>query len=36
MQLLTKEVQAQLPRLYSQEYVTDPLVVVKFFTPWSR
>jgi len=34
--LLTKEVLAKLPPLYSQESVADPLAQVKFFTPWSN
>jgi hypothetical protein len=34
MKLLTAEVITKLPRLYSQEAVTDPLVRVKFFQPW--
>ena len=33
MKLLTKELQKKLPALYSQEEVSDPLVVVKYFTP---
>ncbi len=33
--LLTKEVLARLPPLYSQEHVKDPLVQIKFFTPWT-
>jgi hypothetical protein len=36
MQLLTDEVRAALPVLYSQEQVKDPIVRVKFFTPWSN
>jgi hypothetical protein len=31
--LLTKELRAKLPALYSQENVSDPMVMVKFFTP---
>lgn len=34
--LLTKEVLAKLPPLYSQEHTKDPLVVVKYFTPWTN
>ena len=34
--LLPSAVEASLPPLYSQEDVKDPLVVVKFFTPWSN
>ncbi len=33
MKLLTEELRKQLPLLYSQEHVQDPLVVCKFFTP---
>ena len=33
--LLTKELEAKLPPLYSQEDVDDPQVVVKFFSPYS-
>lgn len=33
MKLLTKELLAALPPLYSQEQATDPLVVAKFFYP---
>lgn len=35
-QLLTAELRKQLPALYSQENVKDPLAVVKFFTPYSN
>jgi len=35
MKLLTEEIKKQLPPLYSQEQVADPLVICKFFTPWS-
>jgi len=35
MMLLTKENKKQLPKLYSQENVKDPMVWVKFFTPWT-
>lgn len=35
MQLLTKEITTKLPVLYSQENEKDPMVVCKFFTPWS-
>jgi hypothetical protein len=34
--LLTKEVLATLPPLYSQENVADPIACVKFFTPWTN
>jgi hypothetical protein len=33
MKLLTKEIEKKLPKLYSQENVKDPMVVVKFFNP---
>lgn len=33
MQLLTEEIQQQLPPLYSQENKEDPMVVCKFFDP---
>jgi hypothetical protein len=36
MKLLTEELRAQLPRLYSQENNEDPVVHCKFFTPWSN
>ncbi len=36
MELLTDELRAQLPKLYSQEHVTDPIIHVKFFTPDSN
>ncbi|HYU74204.1 MAG TPA: DUF2958 domain-containing protein [Ktedonobacteraceae bacterium] len=36
MQLLTQALREQLPPLYSQEHVEDPLVVCKFFCPWNR
>jgi hypothetical protein len=33
MKLLTKEIEKQLPPLYSQEKVADPLCIVHFFNP---
>ncbi len=33
--LLTKEILKKLPSLYSQENNPDPMVQVKFFTPWT-
>lgn len=33
MQLLTTELRAQLPKLYAQEKVVDPIVYARFFTP---
>jgi hypothetical protein len=35
-QLLTAELRQQLPPLYSQENVADPLVYAKFFHPLSN
>jgi hypothetical protein len=38
VKLLTKEIRAKLPKLYSGEKLADPktaLAVVKFFCPWS-
>jgi DUF2958 family protein len=34
--LLTADLRAQLPRLYAQEKVEDPIVYAKFFTPDSN
>ena len=36
MKLLTAELRASLPPLYSQESVQDPQVICKFFTPDSN
>jgi hypothetical protein len=36
MKLMTKELHAKLPALYSQEHVDDPKIVVKFFDPQGR
>ena len=36
MKLLTKDIKAKLPKLYSQESNPDPTVVCKFFTPDSN
>ena len=33
MKLLTKEIKAKLPKLYSQDDVADPIAHIKFFTP---
>ena len=33
MKLLTKEIEKNLPLLYSQEKVEDPIVQVKYFDP---
>ena len=35
MKLLTKEIIKKLPKLYSQENVSDPVCKLKFFTPTS-
>jgi hypothetical protein len=35
MQLLTLELRAQLPALYAQEKNKDPIVICRFFCPWS-
>jgi Protein of unknown function (DUF2958) len=35
MKLLTEEIKATIPKLYSQDEIKDPIVHVKFFTPWS-
>jgi hypothetical protein len=36
MKLLTAEILHNLPALYSQEKVADPIVRVKFFCPWNH
>lgn len=36
MKLITKGIEEKLPRLYSQEKVKNPKIVVKFFTPRSN
>jgi len=36
MKLLTKAIEMQLPKLYSQEKTKDPKVIVKFFQPWGE
>lgn len=36
MKLLTKNLEKKLPPLYAAEKEKDPLVIVKFFTPWSN
>lgn len=35
MKLLTEEIKKSIPPLYAVENETDPMVWVKFFTPWS-
>lgn len=34
MKLLTQELRAKLPPLYSQQRVRDPILQCKFFCPW--
>ena len=36
MKLLTADLRAKLPTLYSQETNEDPIVHAKFFCPWSN
>ena len=36
MELIPKEIEATLPRLYSQENVVDPVAILKFFDPCGR
>lgn len=36
MGLLPKKIAEKIPPLYAQEKVEDPIVYVKFFTPWSN
>lgn len=36
MKLLTEELKAKLPKLYSQDKNPNPEIVCKFFTPWSN
>ncbi len=36
MKLLTTELRASLPPLYSQENSKDPTIHVKYFCPWSN
>jgi hypothetical protein len=33
---ITKEIEKALPKLYSQENVSDPIVVAKWFSPYSN
>lgn len=35
-QLMTKELSAKIPELYSQEEVEDPIVVAHYFSPYAR
>jgi len=36
MQLLTKEIEKKLPKLYSQEHEKNPVIIAKFFCPWNQ
>jgi hypothetical protein len=36
MKLITKEIEATLPPLYSQDNVSDPVAVIKLFDPCGR
>jgi len=36
MKLLTEEIRKKIPPLFSQEKIKDPMVYVKFFTPWTN
>jgi len=36
MELLTQELKERLPPLYSQEHIKDPMVMCKFFHPFSN
>ena|SRR3989344_5845800 len=36
MMLLTKQLQSQLPPLYNCENHKDPMVICKFFAPWTK
>ena len=36
MRLLTKELRQRIPPLYATEHEQDPMVWVKFFTPWTH
>lgn len=33
---MTEELRKKLPRLYETERAEDPMVICKFFTPWSN
>jgi len=35
MELITKEIEAKLPKTGEQEGVKDPIAYAKFFTPWT-
>ena len=34
--MMTKEIEARIPALYSQEKNPNPIVQAKFFAPWSN
>lgn len=36
MQLITKELKTKLPALYASENKADPIVICKFFAPWTN
>lgn len=36
MKLMTKELLSRSPKLYSTENIKDPMVICKFFAPWSN
>jgi len=36
MKLMTQAIRKKLPKLYSTEKTSDPIVHVKFFTPWTN
>lgn len=35
MKLLTKKIRKRLPKLYQSQNDKDPVLQVKFFTPWT-
>lgn len=36
MVLMPKSLSEKLPTLYSQENTNDPMIICKFFTPWTN
>lgn len=36
MKLMTQEIKKQLPALYSQDNVEDPIAKIKYFCPWNQ
>ncbi len=36
MKLLTKEIRNRLPKIYTSQNDRNPVIHVKFFTPWSN